>query len=105
MLDYKGYAIIDGALMHGLLGLIEKVCVNHTSIGDGALSVRYPGYLIILFVFAMLLLVFWAIYDIIKSKFMLNLKVIWVFLIFVLGPVGSVIYLLVGKRRKYFVGD
>ena len=42
----------------------------------------------------------WALVDLLKSKFEGNGKIIWLIVIILLPVVGSIIYLVVGRKQK-----
>lgn len=54
----------------------------------------------LLMIFAIVLLWLWILIDIIKSEFTENNKIIWILILLGLGPIGMILYLLIGRNQK-----
>lgn len=63
------------------------------------------GVLVVLLViFVPLVLWIWSLVDIIRYEFPDNLKVIWLLVVFFIGPIGSIVYFIVGRKQRLIGG-
>jgi len=57
--------------------------------------------LLILFAIAILVFVIYTLVDVIKSDFKRDVnKVIWILAIIFVSPIGSILYMIIGKKQK-----
>jgi len=68
-------------------------------------GIGMPELIVIIFILAPIVLIVWALIDIVKAEFAGFNKVIWILIVLFLPVIGSILYFTIGKKQKtYGVG-
>jgi hypothetical protein len=59
-----------------------------------------PLIFIMLLSLALFILVLWSLIDVLRNEFTGNNKIIWLLVIILLPPLGSVLYIFIGREQK-----
>lgn len=59
-----------------------------------------PLIFILLLSFALFIFVIWTLIDLLRNEFTGNNKIIWLLTIILLPPLGSVLYVFIGREQK-----
>jgi cell division protein FtsX len=54
----------------------------------------------IFIILAVVVLWIWALVDVLRSEFKSNNKIIWILVVLLLGILGALLYLLIGRSHK-----
>ncbi len=60
----------------------------------------FISLIMLLFFLGFFVLFIWALVDILKNEFTGNNKIIWILLVLFLPVLGSILYLLIGRKQK-----